>query len=336
MKEDDAFLQAIITAPDDDGLRLIYADWLEEHGLFERAEFIRVQIEVARLPEGAPRRGELQDREQELLERHGGEWAGSVRGLVKNWYFRRGFVEDIELAAEDFLTHAAVISSHAPIRHAEFRCEWPHAPDALIRLGACPHLARLESISLSFSFCRTRDELQALASSPPLLERLESLFLLECDLGEAGLGPVLLSSPLGRLRGLYLSDCGLRGEGGVRPLAESTQLSVLTHLTLDKNALGDRGVRALAASPNCGRLVSLDLGDCDVTDLGAEALARSPHLGRLEWLYLYGNRVTHRGVRALAYSRQLGQLRSVFLAGNRIGKPDEGWLKARFGGRVRF
>jgi uncharacterized protein (TIGR02996 family) len=28
---DDAFLQAIIESPDDDSLRLIYADWIEEH-----------------------------------------------------------------------------------------------------------------------------------------------------------------------------------------------------------------------------------------------------------------------------------------------------------------
>ena len=44
-----AFLQSIIAAPDDDAPRLVYADWLEEHGGEpERAEFIRVQCELAR------------------------------------------------------------------------------------------------------------------------------------------------------------------------------------------------------------------------------------------------------------------------------------------------
>jgi len=38
-----ALIQAIIAAPDDDLPRLVYADWLEEHGRPERAEFIRMR-----------------------------------------------------------------------------------------------------------------------------------------------------------------------------------------------------------------------------------------------------------------------------------------------------
>ena len=41
MTPDDAFLAAIIESPDDDGPRLVYADWLEENGHPERAEFLR-------------------------------------------------------------------------------------------------------------------------------------------------------------------------------------------------------------------------------------------------------------------------------------------------------
>jgi uncharacterized protein (TIGR02996 family) len=44
-----ALLNAILAAPDDDAPRLIYADWLDEHGEAERAEFIRVQCELARI-----------------------------------------------------------------------------------------------------------------------------------------------------------------------------------------------------------------------------------------------------------------------------------------------
>src|SRR5262245_53285184 len=55
MSERDAFIQAIIQAPDDDLPRLIYADWLDEHGESDRAEFVRVQIERARLEmDGSP------------------------------------------------------------------------------------------------------------------------------------------------------------------------------------------------------------------------------------------------------------------------------------------
>ena len=51
MTHDDAFLRAIIENPDDDTPRLVYADWLDEHGQSDRADFIRVQCELARLPE---------------------------------------------------------------------------------------------------------------------------------------------------------------------------------------------------------------------------------------------------------------------------------------------
>lgn len=42
-----ALLAAIREHPEEDTPRLMYADWLEEHGERERAEFIRVQCELA-------------------------------------------------------------------------------------------------------------------------------------------------------------------------------------------------------------------------------------------------------------------------------------------------
>lgn len=47
---DRQLLRAILEKPEDDAPRLIYADWLEEDGQPERAEFIRVQCELARCP----------------------------------------------------------------------------------------------------------------------------------------------------------------------------------------------------------------------------------------------------------------------------------------------
>src|SRR5262249_22464510 len=42
-----ALLRAIIANPDDDTPRLVYADWLQEHDDPERAEYIRVQCQIA-------------------------------------------------------------------------------------------------------------------------------------------------------------------------------------------------------------------------------------------------------------------------------------------------
>jgi uncharacterized protein (TIGR02996 family) len=99
MTQDEAFLQSILEAPEDDTPRLIYADWLDEHGDPERAEFIRVQCELARLPEGDARRARLKLRERALLAQHEATWAAPLRGRVSSWKFRRGFVEQITTGA---------------------------------------------------------------------------------------------------------------------------------------------------------------------------------------------------------------------------------------------
>jgi uncharacterized protein (TIGR02996 family) len=45
-----AFRAAICAAPADDMPRLVFADWLSEHGQGDRAEFIRAQIRLATIP----------------------------------------------------------------------------------------------------------------------------------------------------------------------------------------------------------------------------------------------------------------------------------------------
>jgi uncharacterized protein (TIGR02996 family) len=89
-----AFLAAIIAAPKDDLPRLIYADWLDEHGEPARAEFIRVQCDLAKWTCNFKQTREqpgwfhdcgtddkgywlcqpLRGREQDLLEEHAGAW----------------------------------------------------------------------------------------------------------------------------------------------------------------------------------------------------------------------------------------------------------------------
>ena len=91
MTPDAAFLQAIIASPDDDALRLAYADYLDERG-DPRGEFIRIQIDLARLPEGDKRREVLEARERQVLMEHEDEFIGPFRSPLLHWRFRRGFV----------------------------------------------------------------------------------------------------------------------------------------------------------------------------------------------------------------------------------------------------
>src|SRR5262249_29673931 len=94
MNDGDALFQAILDDPDDTALRLVYADWLEEHGDVDRAEFIRVQCQLARMDREDDGWSELYRREQALLQRHEAEWLGRLTDYTEDFDFRfeRGFV----------------------------------------------------------------------------------------------------------------------------------------------------------------------------------------------------------------------------------------------------
>src|SRR5205085_7226908 len=99
MHDDDALLRAVIDAPDD-GPRLLYADWLAEHGDPDRAEFIQLQCALAQLPPADPRRPDLEAAELRLWAVHGDDWLGLEPGAVDRWTFRRGFLDEVSLSAD--------------------------------------------------------------------------------------------------------------------------------------------------------------------------------------------------------------------------------------------
>jgi uncharacterized protein (TIGR02996 family) len=63
--QDRGFIEALASAPQDNALRLIYADWLEEHG-DPRGEYLRTVLKLAELPPGDPRSAALEKRAAEL------------------------------------------------------------------------------------------------------------------------------------------------------------------------------------------------------------------------------------------------------------------------------
>jgi uncharacterized protein (TIGR02996 family) len=76
MREDFPFLSAIFSQPDDDWLRLIYADWLEERG-DPRAQFIRLDVERYRLANGAKgRQAALAKQMRDLTPKLDPRWVG--------------------------------------------------------------------------------------------------------------------------------------------------------------------------------------------------------------------------------------------------------------------
>src|SRR5262245_27199497 len=116
---DQPFIQAICDDPAEDAPRLVYADWLEETGRPDRAEVIRVQCDLARLPPDDPGRPALRSREQELLQRHGWAWAVPFRDYVlrtaRTPPFRRGFTDGLTLLVGDVAWFNVSLEGQVPI-----------------------------------------------------------------------------------------------------------------------------------------------------------------------------------------------------------------------------
>ena len=117
MSAEQGLLSDICESPEDDTPRLVYADWLEEHDQPERAEFIRVQIELARLSRDDPRRPDLALRERELLTAHEAQWLGPLAKMISTPQFRRGFVEQVSVGVRQFMDNADEIFRLAPVCH---------------------------------------------------------------------------------------------------------------------------------------------------------------------------------------------------------------------------
>jgi uncharacterized protein (TIGR02996 family) len=133
MTREEAFLRAVVLDPGDDAPRLVYADWLEEQGRYERAELIRVQCELARPGGACPvcdergwqkcnaftpqcRRKALRRREEELVYPPNGTlWAKGLR--VTGWgvTYRRGFVEEVRCTTADWLEHGTGVVLAQPV-----------------------------------------------------------------------------------------------------------------------------------------------------------------------------------------------------------------------------
>jgi uncharacterized protein (TIGR02996 family) len=285
MTHDEVFLQDILAQPEDDAPRLVYADWLEEHGRSERAELIRTQVALAGMGPGDLRRWPLLARERQLVATHGKGWAGPLRRLVRRWQFRRGFVEAVTLPAADFLRRGEDLFRLAPLR----RVRLTTAADLLGELALCPLLGRLSGLDLRHTQGMTIQRLQMLLNSR-YLDGLRSLGLRGTG---ACNGPGLRA--LGRcprltgLTELDVSDYRRDVERGLR----SAYRAGLTrgghwHEQTRTSVLDEGAMRALAESTFLGELRSLGLSGYGVS-LHPEArdcFLQSSLLGRLDTLDL--------------------------------------------------
>jgi uncharacterized protein (TIGR02996 family) len=92
----EALFRAILAAPADDLPRLVYADWLQEHGNAERAEFIRLQCEAWHLCPQYATVTEARTAASRLYKGHADAWHAelpAISGVEWSDLFVRGFVD---------------------------------------------------------------------------------------------------------------------------------------------------------------------------------------------------------------------------------------------------
>ncbi len=115
--EADAFLDAIVDNPDDDTPRLVYADWLQEHGQENYAQFIRLQCAAAREKPWSDEANRLWEEIGRVWTKLDQEWLPATRdealwytnqeGLLDAVHFERGFFRrSTELPPELILRYA--------------------------------------------------------------------------------------------------------------------------------------------------------------------------------------------------------------------------------------
>jgi uncharacterized protein (TIGR02996 family) len=121
------FLRAVRDNPDDDLPRLVYADWLEEHGGDpEWAEFIRIQCGWLVAPEGREREVHAASWRRWCITADGWQFSG-----VRGDHWRRGFLEVLACTWAECREHLDAVLDVMPINEVWL---WTQ-PVAVVRLA---------------------------------------------------------------------------------------------------------------------------------------------------------------------------------------------------------
>lgn len=308
--EERSLLEAVRLAPDDDGPRLVYADYCDEHH-DPRGRFIRVQLALAKLSVYDRRRFDLLVEERETLAKYESKWTAPFAGLAAGIVHRRGFIDELNMTARQFLKHADTVFQNTPVRHLHLLDAGQHLPEVL---------------------------------SSPLLLNLAELTIFAQYLGGPGLLAARLAeaTALANLQRLHLGRNRLI-DNDISTLSRAKFSASLQELDIQENELTDAGIEQLAEAGIFPRLKRLNLSRTGVGPAMATKVARAPHREVFQFLGLAGNpavgRVTMRGIdlfgvaeldlsetglTVLGFERYLEaasspKIRTLRLAGNTLG-----------------
>jgi uncharacterized protein (TIGR02996 family) len=371
MAEADALLRAIQTEPDNDLHRLVYADWLDDHGDAARAEFIRLQCEVPCLPGDALSIAEKQSRISALLEQHGSDWFGALLASQElKTRIERGFVSSISGQADEVVRSAELIDRFSPVLRSLSVELWnqEQGPEPVLALPCVQRVRDLELLT------PTETQLHAICRAPAWTS-LDRFAVINAQLKQSEESALLMNgAPLASAAarvdysfGLFLHDDlppeeslslleprylrvllelrlpNLRGFGFwgptdslARQLAGTPWFGRLDWLEFHCCFVEDSHLRILLTAPDLGKLVRLSLDENNLTDASAEVIAGCPRLSRLHELDLAWNDLTDRGAGVLAASPILPADLRISVRYNRMTARGAGLLRERFGAGLSF
>lgn len=160
----EALFRAVCDNPADDTPRLVYADWLEENGRGERAEFIRLQCEASHRSPAHPTDEGRRTRASRLLAQFGHQWYDelpALSGVEWGALFVRGFVDAVLVRyAKDMPDTLVRVFTAAPL---QFLSVSSVQPGQLRELLAWPLLGRL--VRLRLPGTRGREEARMLTEA---------------------------------------------------------------------------------------------------------------------------------------------------------------------------
>lgn len=290
MSECAAFINAILDNPDDDTARLVFADWLEEHGEPERAEFIRIQIE----PEKASEDRRLHnDPGARIAGKHGAGFGGGWRKAIgiseTQGEYVRGFLTGVGIdSTPGFLDLTERVLALEPVMFEVQLQTWRrNSPKA------------------------EREELQEIASlaGSPHMRAVTKLwhrrygYGTERLFGGERLAQLMASPYLTNLREIDISRDPTIGLAGVKAIADAPAEFAIESLGLAGTITGFAAdaLKVLATAPRFKALKRLSLRGNELTADDVRLLLGSKTLPHALHLDLYGNHFSSREfARALA------------------------------------
>lgn len=249
--DEQSLLAAVAADPASDLPRLVYADWLDDHGQAIRAEFVRLQCEIAKLEVGpraeVDRNWRLWKRQQDLLDDYLPELLGPAAFLAEcRPILERGFPASARLGDAEFVRHATQLAALTPRPRLHVDHDGGRPPTVFL---SSPHLDRVTGLSWANEWASGDDlypvePVRALVGASGRLIRLDEL----------------------EIGGWVLSDAHAE-------LLAAADFPALRSLDLGHNELSDAGVVALLAAPYVRRLARIRLDNNPIGDQAAFELA---------------------------------------------------------------